>query len=258
MIMGIIKPTSGSVEMFGEKISARNKIPFERIGSIIEFPGFYPNLSVSENLQVHRKLMGVSNRKVIYETLNLVGLSDFHERKFNKLSLGMKQRLGIARALLNNPEILILDEPTDGLDPNGIHEIRRLILDLAEQRSITIIVSSHILSEVQLLANRIGIIHQGKLLKELYIDEITEESRHYMEIKVDKDRNSTSILEQKCIIQDYQIIEPGIIRVYEQLENSGKVNTALVQGEVEVRELSIQKENLEDYFLKLTGGATNE
>lgn len=258
MIMGLIKPSHGEIEMFGEKITARNKIPFERIGSIIEFPGFYPNLSIIENLEIHRRLMGITDRNVLNETLELVGLADFHQRKFKKLSLGMKQRLGLARALLSNPEILILDEPTNGLDPNGIKEIRRLILDLAEQRGITIIVSSHILSEVQQLANRIGIIDQGKLLKELDIDEITEESRHYMELKVDQDRKASLILEQKCMIQDYQVIEPGIIRVYKQLENSGGVNTALVQAGVEVRELTIQKENLEDYFLKLTGGAKIE
>lgn len=258
MIMGLIQPTTGSVEMFGEKVSGNKKIPFERIGSIIEFPGFYPNLTVGENLELHRKLIGVPNREVIDDTLELVGLMNFSKRKFHKLSLGMKQRLGLARALLSSPEILILDEPTNGLDPIGIKEIRRLILDLAEKRGITILISSHILSEVQQLANRIGIIHEGKLLKELSLDEITEKSRHYLEVKLDNDRKAALTLEQACGVYDYEVTEPGVIRIYEHLEEPWKVNKSLVEAGVEVNELSVQKEMLEDYFLKITGGEIDE
>jgi|HigsolmetaAR203D_1030402.scaffolds.fasta_scaffold09119_3 bacitracin transport system ATP-binding protein len=255
MITGLIQPTSGAIEMFGREVTGRRQIPFERIGSIIEFPGFYPNLSAWENLELHRKLMGVPDPKTTAVTLELVGLANVRDRKFHKLSLGMKQRLGIARALLHNPELLILDEPTNGLDPNGIMEIRKLVRDLAEQRGITILISSHILSEVEQLANRIGIIHRGKLLKELYLDEIREKNRHYLQIRVGDDRKATVVLEQQCGLRDYRIHEPGLIRVYEQLGESGRINTALVQAGVEVVELSIQRDTLEDYFLKLTGGA---
>ncbi|HEX7064369.1 MAG TPA: ABC transporter ATP-binding protein [Bacillales bacterium] len=258
MLMGLIKPTAGNIEMFGEKLSRNDKRHFERIGAMIETPGFYPNLSAYENLELHRRLMGMSDRKVTDESLEIVGLMDVKERKFGKLSLGMKQRLGIARALLHHPEILILDEPTNGLDPTGIKEIRQLILDLARERHITIMISSHILSEIQQLANQIGIIHKGKLLVELSLDDITEKNRHYMEFKVDNEQKSAFILEEVCGIRNYRITEPGCIRVYEQLKNSGRFNRELVQAGVEVKELSIQKETLEDYFLKLTGGESRE
>jgi len=258
MIMGLIKPTSGEVELFGNKVTAGDTEYLERIGSIIEFPGFYPNLTVGENLEIHRYLMGIHEQKVIDDSLELVGLLEVKTRKFHKLSLGMKQRLGLARALLHKPELLILDEPTNGLDPGGIKEIRRLIRDLAGTRRITIMVSSHILSEVQLLANRIGIIHQGRLLKEVELDDINKANQHYLELKVKNDPKAAHVLEQKCNVKHYRIVDQGVIRIYEQLEASAQLNRILVHEGVEVSEISIQKDSLEDYFLKITGGTTIE
>jgi len=258
MIMGLIKPTSGEVELFGKKVTTGDTEHFERIGAIIEFPGFYPNLSVGENLEIHRYLMGIPEKKVIDESLELVGLQEAKTRKFNKLSLGMKQRLGIARALLHKPELLILDEPTNGLDPGGIKEIRRLILDLSESRHITIIMSSHILSEVQLLANRVGIIHQGRLIKEVELEDIDKANQHYLELKVKNDRKAVLALEQKCKVKRYRLVDQGVIRIYEQLEESAQLNKILVHEGVEVSEISLQKDSLEDYFLNLTGGGTTD
>lgn len=255
MIMGLIKPTSGEVELFGKKVTARATDHLERIGAMIEFPGFYPNLSVGENLEIHRYLMGMPDQKVVDESLELVGLQEVKTRKVHKLSLGMKQRLGIARALLHKPELLILDEPTNGLDPGGIKEIRRLILDLARTREITIMVSSHILSEVQLIANRIGIIHQGRLVKEVGLEEIDKFNQHYLELKVKNDRKAVYVLEQKCNIKRYRIVDQGAIRIYEKLEESAWLNKMLVHEDVEVSEISLRKDSLEDYFLKLTGGS---
>lgn len=257
MVMGLVKPTSGEVELFGKKVTARETKHLERIGAIIEFSGFYPNLSVRENLEIHRNLMGMPDPKVIDESLELVGLLDVKTIKCNKLSLGMKQRLGIARALLHKPELLILDEPTNGLDPGGIKEIRRLILDLAGTRSVTIMVSSHILSEVQLMANRIGIIHQGRIVKEVDLKEIEKWNQHYMELKVKNDRKAVHVLEQKCNLKRYRIVDQGVIRIYEQLEQSAQLNKILVHEGVEVSEITLQKDSLEDYFLKLTGGLTD-
>ncbi|MFD0710875.1 ABC transporter ATP-binding protein [Paenibacillus sp. GCM10027626] len=257
MIMGLIKPTAGEVELFGKKVTAKDTDHLERIGTIIEFPGFYPNLSVGENLEIHRYLMGMPDRKVVDESLELVGLQNVKTRKFSKLSLGMKQRLGIARALLHKPELLILDEPTNGLDPAGIKEIRRLILDLAETRHNTIMVSSHILSEVQLLAKRIGIIHQGRLVKEVDIEDIDKFNQHYLELKVKNDRKAVYVLEQKCNIKRYRMVDQGVIRIYEQLEESALLNRMLVQDGVEVSEISLRKDSLEDYFLNITGGTTD-
>ncbi len=257
MILGLIKPTSGEVELFGKKVTAKETDHLERIGAIIEFPGFYPNLSVRENLEIHRYLMGMPDQKVIDDSLELVGLQEVKTRRLNKLSLGMKQRLGIARALLHKPELLILDEPTNGLDPGGIKEIRRLLLDLAGTRNMTIVVSSHILSEVQLIANRIGIIHQGRLVKEVGLEEIDTFNQHYLELKVKNDRKAAYVLEQKCKLKRYRIVDQGVIRIYEQLDDSALLNKMLVQEGVEVSEIFLQKDSLEDYFLRLTGGSAD-
>ena len=149
MIMGLIKPTSGSVELFGADTAGGMGKAYERIGSIIEYPGFYPNLNGAENLEIHRRYMGMGNRECIDESLKTVGLLDAKNQRVKNYSLGMKQRLGLARALLHHPEMLVLDEPTNGLDPTGIKEMRQLFINLAKQRGITFLISSHLLAEVE-------------------------------------------------------------------------------------------------------------
>lgn len=257
MILGLIKPTAGEVEIFGKKVTRADTEHLERIGALIEFPGFYPNLTVEENLKIHRNLMGMPDRKVIDESLELVGLQQVKAIKVSRLSLGMKQRLGIARALLHKPELLILDEPTNGLDPAGIKEIRRLILDLAKTRQMTIMVSSHILSEVQHIANRIGIIHHGRLVDEMDIEDIDKINRHYLELKVMNERKAAYVLEQTCKIQNYRIVDHGVIRIFERWDEPALVNRMLVQDGVEVSEIALRKESLEDYFLKITGRSSD-
>lgn len=256
MILGLIRPSSGEVELFGEKLTPGNYRLLERIGSIIEFPGFYPNLTAAENLEIHRRLMGMGNRDCIDEALDVVGLSGARNRKVKTFSLGMKQRLGIARALMHHPELLILDEPTNGLDPAGIKEVRQLLLDLAQNRRITVLISSHILSEVQQMATKIGIIHQGRLLEEIDYDTLQKKNRHYIEVKVSDDKKAAFLLEQKLGITDYLICEPGVIRIYERLSDSGRINRTLVENQVDVREIFLMRDTLEDYFLRLTGGET--
>lgn len=254
MIMGLIKPTEGEVELFGEKLSRKNLHLFERIGSIIEFPGFYPNLSAAENLEVHRKLMGMAGKNCIEECLEMVGILDARNKQVKNFSLGMKQRLGIARALLHHPELLILDEPTNGLDPAGIKEVRQLILDLAFKRKITVFMSSHILSEVEQLATRIGIIDRGKLIEEIDYDNLQLKNRNYVEIKLNNDKKAVTLLEEKLKIRDYKVTEPGIVRVYENLNSSAQMNRMLIENGLEVSEISLLRDTLEDYFLRLTGG----
>ncbi|HZD59783.1 MAG TPA: ABC transporter ATP-binding protein [Anaerolineae bacterium] len=257
MIMGLIKPSAGHIELFGEKITGGRHRIFERTGSIIEFPGFYPDLTGVENLDIHRRLMGMGNNDCIEEALETVGLLDVKNRKVKNYSLGIKQRLGIARALLHHPELLILDEPTNGLDPVGIKEVRQLILDLAQLRRITVLISNHILSEVQLLATKIGIIHQGSLLEEVDYDLLQKRNRHYIEIKVNNDRKAALLLEQKLHIMDYLIPEPGTVRIYEQLTESAQINRFLVQNDIDVGHIALMRDSLEDYFINLTGGALN-
>lgn len=257
MITGLIKPTSGTVEVFGQPVSRGNKNFLEKIGTIIEFPGFYQNLTARENLEMHRKLMRVTDQKRIEEVLELVNLQNVPDKMVKGFSLGMKQRLGIARALLHNPEFLILDEPTNGLDPSGIKEIRQLIVDLAKIHGITILVSSHILSEIHQMATKIGIINNGNLLEELEYEIIKERNKHFIEAKVSDDKKAAYLLENNLSIENYSVIQPGIIRIYERLEESPLINRIFVQNAIDVAEIRVSKDTLEEYFLTLTGGANN-
>ncbi|MCT4606144.1 MAG: ABC transporter ATP-binding protein [Marinisporobacter sp.] len=254
MIMGLVKPTSGSIEIFGEDHDSKKLEHLERIGSIIEFPGFYPHLTAKENLEIHRRLMGVQGRKCIDEALEVAGIEDSKNRRVKEFSLGMKQRLGIARALLHHPELLILDEPTNGLDPIGIKEIRELILDLANKKNISVLISSHNLSEIQQMANTIGIIHKGKLVEEIDFDTLQNKNRHYIKIKVNDDKKVAMLLEEKLGIKDYGVSEKNILKVYEKLSEASKINRMLIENHIDVSEIVLRKDSLEEYFLKATGG----
>lgn len=257
MIMGLIKPTSGRIELFGKNAESSRKAAFERIGSMIEIPGFYSNLTAAENLDIHQRMMGIGNRESIEELLEQAGLLDVRNIRVKNFSLGMKQRLGIARSLLHHPDMLILDEPTNGLDPAGIKEVRQLIMDLASKRNIAVLVSSHILSEVQQMATKLGIVHRGRLVEEIEQQALQMKNRHCVEFKVSNDREAVMLLEQRLGICDYSVPEPGVVRVFEQLLESAVINRMLVENRIEVAEITMLRETLEDYFLSLTGGDLN-
>ncbi|NFB16275.1 ABC transporter ATP-binding protein [Clostridium botulinum] len=254
MIMGLISPTKGEYELFGKKMGDREV--FGRIGAIIETPGFYPNLTARENLDIYRRLMGIPNKEYVDEALEIVGLTnyDIKKKKVKKYSLGMKQRLGVARALLHKPELLILDEPTNGLDPVGIKEMRETLLDLNKKKEITILVSSHILGEIQQLATKIGIIHNGKLLEEIDYKSFEKKNRHYINLRVDNDKRAVTILEKSMNIKDYEVTEPNRIRIYEMLDKSNDVAKKMISEGVDVYEVNVMNDTLEDYFVRLTGG----
>ncbi|MFK7695999.1 ABC transporter ATP-binding protein [Paenibacillus sp. HJGM_3] len=255
MMMGLIHPSAGSIELFGERVRPGANHLYRRIGSIIEFPGFYPNLTAVENLEMFRRLEGVKDRSCLEDALHTVGLWDARNRHAGQFSLGMKQRLGIARAILHRPEFLILDEPTNGLDPMGIKEIRQLIQDLARKRDMTILISSHILSEVEQLATRIGIVHKGVMLEETTLAELTDRNRQYVELQVDAIDRASDVLERELQIRDMHLQEGGVIRVYEKLTEAARMNRALIQDGVEVRSLMHRQDSLEDYFVRLIGGS---
>ncbi|AJD27732.1 ABC transporter ATP-binding protein [Clostridium botulinum] len=254
MIMGLISPTKGEYELFGKKMGDREV--FGRIGAIIETPGFYPNLTARENLDIHRRLMGIPNKEYVDEALEIVGLTnyDIKKKKVKKYSLGMKQRLGVARALLHKPELLILDEPTNGLDPVGIKEMRETLLDLNKKKEITILVSSHILGEIQQLATKIGIIHNGKLLEEIDYKSFEKKNRHYINLRVGNDKRAVTILEKSMNIKDYEVTEPNKIRIYEMLDKSNDIAKKMISEGVDVYEFNVMNDTLEDYFVRLTGG----
>lgn len=256
MLLGLIKPTNGEIEIFGENLFKNQKEILRRIGSMVEVPGFYENLTAKENLLINSKIMGIYKKNAIEEALEIVGLQDETKKLVGKYSLGMKQRLGIARALVHYPEVLILDEPTNGLDPIGIKEMRRLIKLLAEERNITILISSHILSEIEQLADTMGIIHGGKLLEEVTFDDLRKRNRRYIEFQVSNDNKAVMLLEKHFNIYDYEAHDDGNIRVYSYLGQQGKMNKLFVQNDIEVFKITMSEDKLEDYFTNLVGGGT--
>lgn len=256
MLLGLIKPTSGKIEIFGEDFFKNQKEILRRIGSIVEVPGFYENLTAKENLLINAKIIGVHKKNAIEEALEIVGLEHETKKLVGKYSLGMKQRLGIARTLLHYPELLILDEPTNGLDPIGIKEMRKLIKSLAQERNITILISSHILAEVEQLVDHMGIIHEGKLLEEISLDELRKTNRKYLEFQVSNDNKAAMLLEKQFHIFDYEVHDDGNIRVYSHFGQQGQINKTFVQSDIEVLKIMISEDRLEDYFTKLVGGGT--
>lgn len=256
MVMGLIKPTSGEIDIFGKEAKENRKQIYPRIGSLIETPGFYQNLTGNENLQILARLRGVHRLDAVEYALSRVGLDKEPRKKVSQYSLGMKQRLGIAAAIMHEPELLILDEPINGLDPVGIQEMRSFLGDLCEEENVTIVISSHILSEIEQLAHNIGVIHQGKLLEEVSIEDINKRNRRYIEFQVSNENKASVILEQQFNIFDYEVHEKGYIRVYSNLGQQGTLNKVFVQNEIEVSKIAINEDNLEDYFVKLIGGGT--
>jgi len=258
MMLALVRPTDGYVEILGQRMAPNAVRAFERIGSMVETPGFYGNLTVRENIEMQRDLLGLRRGGWVDEVVETCGLGEYLPRKAGTLSAGNKQRLGLARALIHKPEILILDEPTNGLDPVGIVQIRTILKQLADERGITVFLSSHILSEVQQLATRIGIIHDGRLLEEIGLDELRASNRAFLELRVSDAKRAAWVLEEKCGVKEYAVREEGRLRVYDGLDRAGELNRALIEAGVEVTGSQMSEENLEDHFVKLTGRADEE
>jgi bacitracin transport system ATP-binding protein len=253
MILGLIKPTSGYVELFGKPLDKRNYHVFRKIGSMVEYPGAYENLTAVENLEIHRKLMGIKKRDSVEEVIHLVGLSEARNKKVGEFSLGMKQRLGIGRTLLHKPEFLVLDEPTNGLDPVGIKEIRELIVTLAKRDKITILVSSHLLSEIEQMATKIGIINKGLLLEEMTLDSLIKKREQYIRVKVSDLKAAIKCLTETFNIKEFTV-ENDVLKIYERLKETANINKLLVTNNIDVEEIYLIEDRLEDYFLKRIGG----
>lgn len=254
MILGLTPITSGEVDVFGQNIKGKEKRIYPRIGAIIETPGFYPNLTGTENLEIFAKLRGTAAPNAVKTALEIVGLPYKDKKLFSKYSLGMKQRLGIANAILHDPELLILDEPTNGLDPIGIAEVRNFIKDLSEERGKTILISSHILSEIELLADDIGIIDHGVLLEESSMEELQKRNSRYILLQVSDVPKAVTLLERQFAIQDYSVEDDHTLRLYDTSLDMAAVNKALMLQDVSVISSSLCNDTLEDYFKKITGG----
>ncbi len=255
-IVGLAVPTSGEIELFESKDldSQRSKI-----GTIIESPALYPTYTAKQNLIVQQKLLlGKVDLKEIDEILKMVGLDDVGNKKAKKFSLGMKQRLAIAIALIGKPEFLILDEPINGLDPTGIKEIRNLILLLNKEHGITVLISSHILGELSKVVTCYGVIRDGKLIDEFDAKSLRERVQAYLEIKVDSTELAGKIIEENLNTKNYEILENDTIHLYDNIDESSKINSLLVQNGVTVYSISNFGENYEDYFIKLMEGQKDD
>ena len=253
MLTNLWKPTSGEVWLFGEKLTPASYEVLKRMGSIIEFPCFYDHMSGKDNLQLHSEYMGYHTPGCVEDALEMLGLADASEKQVKSYSLGMKQRLGIARAILCKPELLILDEPTNGLDPAGMKQIRDLFRMLCSEYGITIIISSHMLSEVESVADTIGVINHGNMMKEISMKEISEMNTAYIELAVENTKKAAYVLADKLELSNFKVIDEKCIRIYDASIDTKDISKALAMNEVEINSISKKAESLEDYFLKLTG-----
>jgi len=252
MLLGLSKPTSGDVSLFGEDIKNKNRL-LKRIGSNIEYPGFYGNLTAYENLKIFADLYGVSKIGKIDELLEIGGLLSSRDKLVSKFSMGMKQRLGIIRTLINDPELLILDEPINGLDPNGIKEIREFLMTLSSEKEITIMISSHILSEIEQMADTIGILHEGILYDEIDMQKFRNNENKFIEIVVDNIFETVRVLEVKLNIHSYEVRNDEIV-IFEEVDNAALINKTLVEAGLLVKKLYVNSKSLESHFIDITKG----
>ncbi len=253
MLLGMIKPTAGAAYVLGTKVCVGERKPWACVGYLVETPQAYPELSVRENLDVMRRLRPGTEPQAVVHAIERLGLTPYADRRAGTLSLGNLQRLGLAKALLHNPQLLILDEPANGLDPAGIVEIRELLLELTQKRGVTVFMSSHILGEVSRLAHRIGIIHKGRLLQELGIDELERNRRRWLFLRTRDCEAARVALTTAGYAAD--ITQDGNIKVKndEAIERPDAIATLLVDAGHPPTLLKVEQEDLEGYFLRLVG-----
>jgi len=252
-LLGMIRPSAGTVSVLGQPVGPNGRGPWRQVGHLVERPVAYPELTIRENLEIARRLHGITDRQATSEVIEQLGLSAYADRKSGTLSTGNLQRLGLARALLHAPELLILDEPANGLDPAGVVEIRELLARLAKEKGVTVFMSSHILTEVDRLATRIGIIHEGHLLEELEAEKLEELRSQRLEIKTRNLNVARSALTQA----GYAVKESdNMLLLYERraIEAPEEVATILQNAGAPLTRLAVEQEILEEYFLRLTGG----
>ncbi len=255
MLSGLAAPTEGTISLFG-KDEKESKALRGRVGTLIENPGIYANMSAYENLKMKCLAMGVPAKETINELLKTVGLENTGKKHVKKFSLGMKQRLGIALALVGNPDLVILDEPINGLDPQGIVEVRAVIENLNKEQGITFVISSHILEELSKIATKYGIIHNGVLLQEMTREQLMENCGEYIELRTPDTKLACTVIESIGIAK-YKVVDAETIQIYEQLQENGNIALRLAENKIVIKGIVVKNEALEDYYLKLTGGAVN-
>lgn len=254
MVTAQTVPTSGTIELFGASGASELQKNRARTGAMVEIPSFYPYLTARENLEYYRLQRGIPGKACVDEVLKQVNLTDTGRKKFKNFSLGMKQRMGLALALMDHPDFLLLDEPINGLDPEGIVEFRNILLDLNRDRQTTILISSHILPELANLANFYGFIDKGHMLEQISAKALAEKCRACLEISVDDAAKAAQVLERELDVRDYEVMPGNVLRLYCHLDEPQRVTQTLVNGGVALRSMEQKGANLEDYFLAMIGG----
>lgn len=248
LILGLARPTSGKIKLFNsDDLNAQRK----KIGSLIEAPGLYKRCSALENMKRFSILYG-GDDKEIEELLSFVGLNGVGNKKVGQFSLGMKQRLGIAIALLGNPEVLILDEPVNGLDPAGIKEVRDLLLKLNKEKNVTIMISSHLLDEIAKITTKYGIINNGVLVEEIDAQKLMERCKNNIVISCDRLQEAKELLESELKLTNISIVNDKL-HIVDEIESTDEINTLLVKNDFKVHEITINKNSFEDYFIERLG-----
>ena len=248
MILNLVKPTMGNIHVFQEPVQNESVAYLRQIGSIIETPVFYSRLSAWENMKLHCAYMGYYDQKKMEETLEMVGLSSCRNKVVSEFSLGMKQRLGIARAIVTRPRLLILDEPINGLDPMGIRQMRELLVSLRDNCGATILISSHIITEIEQIADEIGVLDKGRLLREVSMKEIRKDAVQYIELELDDVQKAATVLDHRFPALNFRVISPSGLRVY-GIEDQTLITRASVQENIGILNMSCKNDSLEDYFM---------
>lgn len=254
MLLGLMKASSGEIMVLGKDVNKHREEILKEVGALIESPSYYGHLTAYENLDITRKIIGAEKENIL-KVLDIVKLSDVKGKKVKEFSLGMKQRLGIAQALMGNPRLLILDEPTNGLDPAGIHEIRELLKFLAKEKKITVIISSHILSEIELVVDYVGIIKKGELLFQGKLEELKDKNGEYITVAVDKQEEAIKLMTSRGYL--VRRVNNNKLSVKQGGLRAAKLCKELILAGIDVSYLSERQDSLEDIFLELTGGALN-
>jgi ABC-2 type transport system ATP-binding protein len=253
MLLGMIKPGRGSVSLLGTRVQTGQRAIWQRVGYMVESPHAYPDLTVRENLEIFRRLRQLKDSATVEKIIAEMGLTQYTNRRAGVLSLGNAQRLGLAKALIHHPDLLLLDEPANGLDPAGIVEVRNLLCGLAENNGVTIFISSHILSEVARLATRIGVVHEGRLVKELYTEELAEEEEQRLVADVSDVRTASAALEKAGITARPESNKSLLITDKQSIQHPENIATLLVQSGCPPSRLVVEQGDLESYFLRLVG-----
>ncbi len=258
MIAGVAIPNAGTISMYGDNSPKGISEGRKKIGAMVESPALYMKITAKKNIEIQKTLYGIKNPNLADELLELVGLRDWGNRKVKDFSLGMRQRLGIAMCLVNNPELLILDEPINGLDPKGIVEIRQLLIKLNNERKITILISSHILSELYHFATDYVIINKGRIVEKLSRAQLDDKCQRAVVMQVEDVKGAQAVVENVLHSTNYKIENNNIIKIYDYIDRIHDVAQAMMDNKILVIYLNISGESLEEYFMELLGGAAHE